>query len=162
MLSITNSPPKRKAPLMTEPTGSSITRTFAAPPEAVFDAWVTPATFAAWWGGSAAEVPLDSVSLDARPGGSWKATMILGPDLRFDWRGEYVEVDRPNKLVLTTTFQPGDERELLTVILIAVEGGTEMRFSQTGGNLSPDEYEGTTAGWQAVFDAMDTALTARV
>ncbi|WP_297371589.1 hypothetical protein [Cryobacterium sp.] len=32
---------------------------------------------------------------------------------------------------------------------------------RTGGNLSPDEYEGTTAGWQAVFDAMDTALTAR-
>ena len=96
---------------MTETHGSHITRTFAAPPEAVFDAWVTPATFAAWWGGSAAEVPLDSVSLDARPGGSWKATMILAPDMRFHWRGEYLEVDRPNKLVLTTTFQPGDARE---------------------------------------------------
>ena len=147
---------------MTEPTGSHITRTFAASPEAVFDAWVTPATFAAWWGGSAAEVPLDSVSLDARPGGSWTATMILGPELQFHWRGEYVEVDRPNKLVLTTTFQPGDERELLTVILTAVPEGTEMRFSQTGGNLSAEEYEGTTIGWQAVFDAMDASLAARV
>ena len=147
---------------MTEPTGSQITRTFAASPEAVFDAWVTPATFAAWWGGSAAEVPLDTVSLDARPGGSWTATMILGPELQFHWRGEYVEVDRPNKLVLTTTFQPGDARELLTIILTAVPGGTEMRFSQTGGNLSAEEYEGTTIGWQAVFDAMDASLAARV
>ncbi|PXA71730.1 SRPBCC family protein [Cryobacterium arcticum] len=147
---------------MTESTGSSIIRTFSAPPEAVFDAWVTPETFAIWWGGSAAEVPLDSISLDARPGGSWKATMILGPELRFDWRGEYIEVDRPNKLVLTTTFEPGEAREVLTVILTAVPEGTEMRFSQTGGNLSPEEYEGTTVGWQVVFEAMDTALTARV
>lgn len=147
---------------MTETHGSHITRTFAAPPEAVFDAWVTPATFAAWWGGSAAEVPLDSVSLDARPGGTWKATMILEPDLQFHWRGEYLEVDRPNKLVLTTTFQPGDARELLTVLLTAVDGGTEMRFSQTGGNLSAEEYEGTTVGWRAVFDAMDSTLAARV
>jgi len=147
---------------MTETHGSHITRTFAAPPEAVFDAWVTPATFAAWWGGSAAEVPLDSVSLDVRPGGSWKATMILGPELQFHWRGEYIELDRPNKLVLTTTFQPGDARELLTVILTAVPEGTEMRFSQTGGNLSAEEYEGTTIGWQAVFDAMDASLAARV
>jgi uncharacterized protein YndB with AHSA1/START domain len=146
---------------MTESTGSSITRTFPAPPEAVFDAWVTPTTFTAWWGGSTAEVPLDSVSLDARPGGTWRATMILGPELEFHWRGEYIEVDRPNKLVLTTTFQPGDARELLTVILIGVDGGTEMRFSQTGGNLSVEEYEGTTAGWRAVFDAMDTILAAQ-
>jgi uncharacterized protein YndB with AHSA1/START domain len=143
---------------MTESTGSHITRRFAAPPEAVFDAWVTPASFAAWWGGSAAEVPLDSVLLDARPGGAWKATMILGPDMRFDWRGEYLEVDRPNKLVLTTTFQPGDERELLTVVLTAVDGGTEMVFSQTGGHLSTEEYEGTTFGWQTVFDAVDRVL----
>lgn len=146
---------------MTESIGSHLTRTFAAPPETVFDAWVTPATFAAWWGGSEAEVPLDSVSLDARPGGAWKATMILGPDMEFHWRGEYLEVDRPNKLVLTTTFEPGDERELLTVIFTEVDGGTEMQFSQTGGNLSVEEYEGTTVGWQTVFDAIDSLVSAQ-
>lgn len=162
MLWTISSPSKRKARPMTDPTGSHITRRFQAPPEAVFDAWVTPVIFAAWWGGSAAEVPLDSVSLDARPGGSWKATMILGPDLRFAWRGEYLEVDRPNRLVLTSTFQPGDARELLTVSLTAVDGGTEMQFSQTGGNLSPEEYQGTTIGWQAVFDAIDATLAATV
>jgi uncharacterized protein YndB with AHSA1/START domain len=143
---------------MTESIGSHLTRTFAAPPETVFDAWVTPASFAQWWGGSAAEVPLDSVFLDARPGGTWKATMILGAGMEFHWRGEYLKVDRPNKLVQTTTFQPGDERELLTVIFTEVDGGTEMQFSQTGGNLSAEEYEGTTVGWNAVFDAIDAVL----
>lgn len=54
---------------MTESTGSTVRRTFAAPPEAVFDAWITPASFAVWWGGSDVEVPLDSLSMDVRPGG---------------------------------------------------------------------------------------------
>jgi uncharacterized protein YndB with AHSA1/START domain len=146
---------------VSEQAGSHLTRRFAAPPEAVFDAWVTPAIFATWWGGSAAEVPLDTVSLDARADGAWKATMILGPEMRFDWRGEYVEVERPNRLVLTTTFEPGDEREVLTVNLTAVDGGTAMVFSQTGGHLSAEEYEGTTAGWHTVFDAMDAVLASQ-
>lgn len=153
---------------MTDLPGSTVTRTFAAPPEDVFDAWVTPASFAAWWGGSEVEVPLDSLSMDVRPGGIWKATMILGtdqPDLltrgEFHMRGEYVEIDRPHKLVMTMTNDPTrDERELLTVLLTATDGGTEMVFTQTGGHLSAEEYAGTTIGWQIAFDALDTNLAA--
>src|SRR5471032_2441197 len=127
---------------MTKSAGSTITRTFAAPPEAVFDAWVTPASFAAWFGGSGVDVPVDSVAMDVQPRGEWTATMILGagmPDM--NWFGEFVEVDRPNKLVMTLADRPGDARELVTVTFAAVEGGTEMLFRQTGGNLSPEEYE---------------------
>jgi len=144
---------------MTESQGSSITRTFAAPPEAVFDAWVTPELFAAWWGGSEIQVPLNSLSMDAHPGGAWKATMILGngiPD--FHWHGEYLEVDRPHKLVMTMTDEPGDAREILTVLLTAVDGGTQMVFSQTGGHLTPEQYEGTTRGWQTAFDTLEATL----
>lgn len=146
---------------MVETTGSTVTRIFSVPPESVFDAWVTPTSFATWWGGPDIKVPLESLSMDVREGGLWKATMILGngmPD--FHWRGEYLEVDRPNKLVMTMTDEAGTERELLTVILTAVDGGTEMRFSQTGGHLSPEQYEGTTAGWQIAFDALVAFLTA--
>ena len=144
---------------MIETTGSMVTRRFAAPPESVFDAWVTPASFATWWGGPDIAVPLESLSMDVRPGGLWQATMILGngmPD--FHWHGEYLEVDRPRRLVMTMTDEAGSERELLTVILTAVDGGTEMRFSQTGGHLSPKQYEGTTAGWQIAFDALAACL----
>lgn len=78
----------------------------------------------------------------------------------FLMRGEYVEVDRPRKLVMTMTNEPeGDERELLTVTFTAIDGGTEMVFSQTGGHLTPEEYEGTTVGWQRAFDALKAAVT---
>jgi uncharacterized protein YndB with AHSA1/START domain len=144
---------------MTESSGSTITRTFAATPTDVFDAWVTPASFAAWWGGSGVEVPFDSVEMDARPNGTWKATMILGPDMPdIHWYGEFVEVDRPHRLVLTLADRPGDARETVTVTFTAVEDGTEMLFRQTGGNMSAEEYERTTAGWQTFFDAMDEVL----
>jgi uncharacterized protein YndB with AHSA1/START domain len=144
---------------MNDATGSTITRQFAASPEAVFDAWVTPASFAAWWGGSGVEVPLDSVAMDVRAGGTWKATMILGNDMPdINWYGEFLEVDRPGKLVMTLADRPGDARETVTVTFTARDGGTEMYFRQTGGNMSAEEYERTTAGWQTFFDAMDTLL----
>jgi uncharacterized protein YndB with AHSA1/START domain len=144
---------------MTESQGATITRTFAATPEAVFDAWVTPASFAAWFGGSGVQVPMDSVSMDARPGGTWKATMVIGngvPDI--NWYGEFVEVERPSKLVLTLADRPGDARETVTVTFAAVDAGTEMVFCQTGGNLSAEEYERVAAGWQGFFDAMQTLV----
>ena len=146
---------------MTDTTGSTITRTFAASPAAVFDAWITPASFAAWWGGSGVEVPIDSVTMDARPGGTWKATMIIGNDVPdMNWFGEFVEVDRPNKLVMTLSDRPGDDRETVTVTFTEVAGGTEMLFRQTGGHMTAEEYERTTAGWQTFFDAMDTLFAA--
>jgi uncharacterized protein YndB with AHSA1/START domain len=140
--------------------GATITRTFAAPPDLVYDAWVTPRHFAAWFGGSGVQVPIDSVSMDVRAGGTWKATMIIGngvPDIH--WYGEFVELDRPNKVVLTLADRPGDARELVTVTLTPVADGTEMLFRQTGGNLSAEEYERTAAGWRTFFDAMETLVT---
>ena len=144
---------------MTESQGATIRRTFAAPRDLVFDAWVTPRHFATWFGGSDVDVPLDSVSMDVRPGGIWKATMIIGngvPDMH--WFGEFVEVDRPGKLVLTMADRPGDARELVSVTLTEVPDGTEMLFHQSGGNMSADEYERTAAGWQTFFDAMETLV----
>ena len=144
---------------MKDATGATLTYTLNASPAAVFDAWTTPALFAAFFGGSANQVPVESVSLDARPGGTWAATMIVGDGFpEFHWRGEYVEVRRPNRLVLTMTDEPGDERELLTADFKAVDNGTEIRFCQTGGNLTDEQYEDAAAGWRAAFEALDALL----
>jgi uncharacterized protein YndB with AHSA1/START domain len=97
--------------------------------------------------------------MDVRDGGTWKATMVLGPDMpEINWFGEFVEVDRPNKLVMTLSDRPGDARAHVTVTFAAVEGGTEMRFRQTGGPMTQEDYDRTTAGWQTFFDAMDAVL----
>lgn len=55
--------------------GISITRVFEAPRELVWREWTTPDAFADWFGAPTGEIPLDSVEMDVREGGTWKATM---------------------------------------------------------------------------------------
>jgi uncharacterized protein YndB with AHSA1/START domain len=64
------------------PTGITITRVFDAPRELVWKEWTEPGRFADWFGGSESEVPLSTVSMDVRPGGSWRLTMLAGPERR--------------------------------------------------------------------------------
>src|SRR5665213_2900189 len=84
--------------------GFTIVREFEAPVEAVFDAWVTPRRFVVWFGAENGEVPVETVELDARPGGVWKATMFAGPERReIHWIGEFVTVSRPHSLAIAFT-----------------------------------------------------------
>jgi uncharacterized protein YndB with AHSA1/START domain len=139
--------------------GISITRVFDAPRERVWREWTTPEAFADWYGGAAVEIPLSSVAMDVRVGGGWRATMLFdGHEIR--WKGEYVEVDEPRRLVFTVTDRPDDEaRELVIVELTDLgDGRTEMRFQQRGGGLAPEQYERAAKGWGGFFDRMDERL----
>ena len=140
--------------------GISLTRVFDAPRERVWREWTEPAAFADWFGGPTAEVPLETVSMDVRVGGKWSLTMYAEPGRReIRWRGEYLEVEEPERLVFTVSDQPGDERyELVTVVFIDLgDGRTEIRFEQRG-YLSPEHYEYTKSGWSGFFDRIDERL----
>jgi uncharacterized protein YndB with AHSA1/START domain len=140
--------------------GITITRVFDAPRERVWKEWTEPEGFADWFGGGEAEVPLSTVSMDVRPGGSWRATMYADPGRReIHWKGEYHEVVEPERLVFTISDQPGDAHELIIVVLTDLgDGRTEMLFQQRGGGLSPEEYERAGQGWSAFFDRMAERL----
>jgi uncharacterized protein YndB with AHSA1/START domain len=140
--------------------GFTVNRVFDAPRERVWREWTEPEAFADWFGAPTSDVPLESVSMDVRPGGAWRLTMFAGPARReMHWRGEYVEVEPPERLVLTMSDQPAGERyELITVVLTDLgDGRTEMHFEQRG-QLSPEWYERTKAGWGGFFDRIDERL----
>jgi uncharacterized protein YndB with AHSA1/START domain len=140
--------------------GITITHVFDAPRERVWQEWTEPERFADWYGGSEAEVPLSTVSMDVRPGGSWRATMFSGPERReIRWKGEYREVVEPERLVFTVSDQPGDDAfELITVVLKDLgDGRTEMHFEQHGG-LPAEVYEAAEQGWSIFFDRMSERL----
>jgi uncharacterized protein YndB with AHSA1/START domain len=139
-----------------QPASIAITRTFDAPNDVVFAAWTTPSQFAAWFGTAANTV--DDVVMDVREGGGWKARMVTGDGMVIGWHGSYVEVDPPHRLVFTLSDRPGDEFELVTVVLRAVDGGTEMTFTQAGGHMPPENYAQAEAGWRAFFDEMELGL----
>jgi len=139
--------------------GITMKRVFDAPRERVWKEWTEPEAFADWFGGPL-EVPLESVSMDVRPGGTLRLTMLADPGRReIRWRGEYREVDEPERLVFTISDQPGDDAyELCTVVLTDLgDGRTEMLFEQRG-HLRPEQYEATEKGWGGFFDRMAERL----
>jgi uncharacterized protein YndB with AHSA1/START domain len=141
--------------------GIAITRIFDAPRERVWAEWTEPEPFADWFGGGDAEIPLSTVAMDVRPGGSWRATMFAGAErLEIRWKGEYREVVEPERLVFTISDQPDDEAyELIVVVLTDLgDGRTEMRFQQLG-RMSAEQYKAAGSGWSMFFDRMAGHLT---
>jgi uncharacterized protein YndB with AHSA1/START domain len=123
-------------------------------PADVWKEWTEPHRFAHWFGHPHADVPMETVSMDVRVGGAWRLTMFVGPQRqRIDWRGSYVEVDAPRRLVLTMTDQPDvDELALVTVVLTDLgDGRTEMSFEQRG-RMSREQFRAAESGWGGFFD----------
>jgi uncharacterized protein YndB with AHSA1/START domain len=126
----------------------------------VWQEWTEPERFADWFGARDCVVPLATVSMDVRPGGSWRATMLCdGGRREIRWKGEYREVAEPERLVLTISDQPGDDAyELVTVVLTDLgDGRTEMLFAQSG-HLPPAVYERAKEGWSSFFDRVEERL----
>jgi uncharacterized protein YndB with AHSA1/START domain len=143
--------------------GIRMTRVFDAPRDRVWREWTEADAFADWFGGTESEVPLSSVSMDVRPNGSWRLTMIVGPERReIHWKGEYRVVDEPERLVFTVTDRlDEDAYELVMVVLTDLgDGRTEMQFTQRG-HMSPEEYERAGQGWSGFFDRIVERLAAK-
>ena len=140
--------------------GLTITRVLDAPRERVWREWTDPEAFADWFGGPDAEIPLDTVAMDVRPGGAWRATMLYG-GREIRWAGEYVEVEPPERLVLTMSDQPGEAPGELVVVLLRDlgDGRTEMVLEQHGA-LPPGVYDAARNGWGVFLDRMAQRLAA--
>ena len=103
---------------------STVTRIFDAPRDKVWTVVTEPQYFAQWFGA----VP-GSVELDVRSGGSWKAS-VAGPEgATFPLAGRYVEVARPERLVLTVPNPGGGEVEATITLTDLGDGRTEETFS---------------------------------
>jgi uncharacterized protein YndB with AHSA1/START domain len=143
------------------PVGISATRIFDAAPAEVWKEWTEPERFSDWFGGRTGAVPLETVSMDVRAGGSWRLTMFVGPERRrIDWWGEYLEVDPPSRLVFSISDQPDNVTpDLITVVLTDLrDGRTQMHFEQSGGGLTPDGYRRAESGWSGFFDRIAERL----
>jgi uncharacterized protein YndB with AHSA1/START domain len=139
-----------------------LVRTFDAPREEVWREWTEPERFADWYGGAALKIPLETVSMDVRPGGRWSLVMHADHG-EIHWDGEYLEVDPPERLVFTVTDQPdAGIYDRCTVVLTEIDGErTEMLFQQSGGHMPPAGYRRAAEGWGGFFDRIDERLAGR-
>lgn len=80
---------------------------------------------------------------------------------KINWRGEYKEVNKPERLVFTASDQPHDERDELVDrrACRSRRRPYEIRFEQRG-FMSPEQYEYTKQGWGTFFDRLAERLVA--
>jgi len=139
-----------------------ITRVFAAPRVLVWDAWTKSEHLMRW------SCPKNFTVLfsdgDLRVGGAWRTGMRSPGGEKFVMHGEYREIDEPQKLVFTHSWEDDelhDNREtLVTVELEEVVGGTKMTFTQTN-FATASSRDGHAGGWNGAFENLDAYLQSR-
>ena len=134
------------------PPALTIVRRFAATAERVFDAWLDPER-AALWLFTAPGREAHSMQNDPRVGGHWVIT-DRRDGVEYKALGEYVEIDRPRRLVFTfgmPQFSPDFNR---VTVEIAPDGeGCLMSVTQEG--VPSDDHPDTREGWEEMFVMLD-------
>ncbi|HXX55757.1 MAG TPA: SRPBCC domain-containing protein [Methanoregula sp.] len=133
----------------------SVTRTFGAPRERVWEAWIDPAMVRRWWGPSGFTSP--DIRIDLRVGGKYLFCM-RSPDGKDYWNtGVYREIVPMERLVATDSFS--DEKgEVVPPSYYGMTGDMPMELlatltfqEQEGKTKFTIEYEGFPPGEMAVL-----------
>lgn len=132
-----------------------ITRHFDASAERVFDAWLDPAT-AGRWLFSAANGEMVKVSIDARVGGHFCfRDRRDGEDV--DHVGEYLEIDRPRRLVFTFGV-PRYSEAMTRVSIDIVPVGSGCDLTLLHEDVLPEWADATQQGWTGILEKLDHNL----
>jgi uncharacterized protein YndB with AHSA1/START domain len=140
-----------------------MTRVFNAPRELVFQVYTDPAAAPQWWGPRYLTTTVDK--MDVRPGGLWRFIQ-RGPDGKeYAFRGEYIEIVRPSKIVSTFEFEamPG---HIVTDTLLFEQVGNKTRLTATSLFQSPEDLDGMMqsgmeGGANETWDRLEEVLAAQ-
>ncbi|HYN95680.1 MAG TPA: SRPBCC domain-containing protein [Pilimelia sp.] len=118
-------------------------------PERVWTAFTTPASIAAFWGGSHATVPPESVTVDLRPGGEFALDTRASGGATRRLRFVYVSVTAPHELV----FDEAVTGLRTTVTIHPADAGTDLTVHQR--RLPPELQTAQAAdGLASILDAL--------
>jgi uncharacterized protein YndB with AHSA1/START domain len=134
-----------------------ITHRYSASPERVFDAWVDPEIARQWlFTSPGTDIARRQVEIDARPGGKWRMTNPMD-EAEIEGIGEYLEVDRPRRIVFTFAIpQFGPHTDRLVVEI--VPDGTGCILTLTHELLPIEFHDATEHGWGKMFDRLERVL----
>jgi len=135
----------------------TITRQLPASPEDVFDAWTKPDVISQWL------CPFDTkvvrADLDVRVGGKYYLDM-QGEEKLHKHEGEYVEIDRPNRLVFTW-ISAGTHQETSLVTVTFEKSGKGTALTLVHDRLpGSEEVADHGRGWSSALDNLEALLAA--
>lgn len=140
-------------------------RTVKASPERVFDAFTDPEQLMQWWWPKGFTCP--AAEVDLRVGGKYRLAMewpgFIPTEAQFShyMGGEYYEIDRPHRLVMSGRAVNDEQGELfatlIEVTLEALDGGTALTIRQSYFEPMPpaEALGGAEQGWSEQLDKLD-------
>lgn len=133
-----------------------VRRRFEASAERVFDAWLDPKV-ARRFAFATPTGEMIKAEIDPRVGGRFTFT-DRRPDMGdVTHVGEYLEIDRPSRLVFTFGVPQFDPAMTRVTIEIAPAGsGCELTLTHEG--VLDDYAEGTPKGWEMILGGLERAL----
>ena len=140
-------------------TSLTLIRKVAAQPETVFAALTEPAGIACWWGPPDAG-PVLLAETDVRVGGSYRVRFRKLDGTEHEAGGEYLEVVRPFRLVMTWRWTEGGHADeagkesRIEIELRPIGAGTEVVF--THARLRTEASRDAHAwGWTGALDRLE-------
>ena len=145
-----------------------IERTLKASPERVFDAFTDPDQLTKWWWPNGFTCP--AAEVDLRVGGTYRLAMewpgSIPSEAQFSHQmgGEYYEIDRPRRLVMSGRVVNDEQAELFATLIEvtfdACDGGTSLTIRQSYFEPMPpaEAMAGAEQGWSEQLDKLERLL----
>jgi uncharacterized protein YndB with AHSA1/START domain len=147
---------------MTTPSGAPVvvrvTHRFRASPERVFDAWLDP-RLASRFLFTTPDSEVIRGDLDARVGGHW-TIVDRRADMDAEHRGEYLEIDRPRRLVFSFEVpQFAEWTDRVEIDVAPLEGGgCELTLTHTMVPAAIEWSDKAVEGWTGILDGLASVL----
>jgi uncharacterized protein YndB with AHSA1/START domain len=137
------------------------TREFDAPIELVYDVLTKPEHVRNWFAPFEDEMTI--CSIDLRVGGTYHFVIVSNDGTECSFRGTYLELERPTRIVDTWLFEGWPDAEAVeTVDLHETDGVTEIKinlaFRDQAGRDHMTKFDGQEASWDNMEDYLRTLV----
>jgi uncharacterized protein YndB with AHSA1/START domain len=134
-----------------------VTREFEAPIELVFDVLTQPEHVNEWF--APFEDKMTVCSIDLRVGGNYHMVFVTEDGTECSFRGTYLEIERPIRIVDTWLFEGWPDAEAVeTVDLHETDGVTKVKMNLAFRDKAGREHMTRTDGQEDSWDKMEDYL----
>ena len=143
------------SPVLSPATTLRIRRTFDAPREKLFQAWIDPEKMTEWFCHAKPNLIGKLVVMDVRSGGQYGFDVSDASGKVFKVRGEYLEIKEPEKLVFTWFWETEPAYGNTVVTLEFVDLGNKSELILTHERFAnSDARDKHSIGWAFCLDSL--------
>ncbi|MCA4133968.1 SRPBCC domain-containing protein [Arthrobacter sp. M4] len=140
----------------------TVSRVIPASPDEVFDAYTDAEKVKTWFNLLNDEPGIAEIAIDLRVGGEWVSVWGKNPNELYQETQIFRIIDRPRRLVTTSTGSDPSGDSLTTEVDVTFEehdGGTLMTVVQTGFPTEEMRDFFATMAWNGAFDRIAAFFT---